>query len=773
MNYYEKYLKYKKKYHILKNQQINNQTSGSIEYPVQNYVPAYAFEVRDYNHRPSSHENNFEPLFKVYANNNSIPFKNNYYVDFIDVYNKNEKMVTYLTDEELTEYECVLADNKITSPYIRNIIKKNIENGKQYKRLIYVSDMFGRVYVIDKTKTSRAQVNHTTLSKGKLVSSAGFITINNLGNIIEISNLTGHYQSGEISIYNFIHILVSHGFDIDNIKLAIHLFIKNQPKGPYCYNCGDWFRENQQKLSSISLSIVDKINYLISTNIYNLQIKADFLNIESTTDLHSFYLIFHSNDSMYEFVSRNNLTEVFNLNPEDNTLIENNKKYFVDKKFDLFEITSSIITTDVKIVITYYQALQDYYSPKKIVKQKRNNMYWARYLKDESECKIYYLNKKINDNLYLSEEYLLLKIDENILVGNIGFDLLKDYYKIIYSLGFYWTKFIKPFGKTILELFILEKNKCEQDISSLNRLTDLTDTYDEYKKVFCKTTDNINFIGSNLWKPDFGIGFIESFEYIKPNDVVVQFSEMGEKQLLDSFILFSEKLIMEYFSSATIQTSNLEITLDIEPLSIVLFRKRVNVNNREHNVIEIIENSINTISRLSSAQNLKINGRHLSLENICKYLEIDDVCLNMSEPNFNMINPCIDIAKIIAQVLLKTDLSILSFANPNGIITYNYETSLEQNIILKIIIHGILVKLFSLVPDKTHIAEWDVLLRNSVFIELMRLRTGRTDHEKKIIESLGLEILNKINQFKANTGIPKNIIYFNQLINEAKYILQV
>lgn len=51
------------------------------------------------------------------------------------------------------------------------------------------------------------------------------------------------------------------------------------------------------------------------------------------------------------------------------------------------------------------------------------------------------------------------------------------------------------------------------------------------------------------------------------------------------------------------------------------------------------------------------------------------------------------------------------------------------------------------------------------------MREGRTVEERKLIEIIGIEILNKINKF--TNELITDISYFNKLINEANFILQV
>ncbi len=761
MDYYQKYLKYKNKYNILK-----KQIGGKSPLPINNYAEAYTSEVRDYIHRPSSHVNNFNSMLQVYIKNNSVPFKNNYFVNFIDVYNNYDKIVTYLTDEELVDYKCELAGNKITSVHIEELIKKNKELGKEYKRIIFVTDMFGDVYAIDKTSTYNSQINHTSLSKGKMVSSAGWIVINNDNNIVEISNLTGHYQASDIMVYNFIKILLEHGFDISTINLEINKFEGGELKEPKCYNTRIWFEQNQEELSKISISPVDKINYSSSTNIYNQQIKADLINIESESNFHLLYLIFQTDEEMYEFVSENNLPRIFNFEEsENNQIIENNKRYFVENQVDLMEIFGKVFDTKVTIVITSYQKLHDDFSPKTIIRQTRRNKYILNYFMNGSDCEIYTFNKKINQNLYLSQDYILLKIDDNVLLGNIGLDLIKESYKIVYSLGFFWGEFIKILTKNIIELLVFEKNKCKEIIS----LTKLNKSYEDYKNIYCETPESKNFVISNLFKQYFKSGFVESFTFVQPTDVIQKFSEIGDNKLVNNLIKASEKLSMEYFTSAIVQSTINDLTFDIAPLSIIAFRKKLNINKKEYLVNTLLVDSIKTIQLSYTKRNLKISGRNLSLENLC--ITQNEVCLDMTNREIKIIHPCVNLGKIIAEILLRTNFYQFQFDEANSIFTCNFKTGKEQNLLLKILIHGIIVPLLGSEPDKKNIEGWDEILRSSVFIELMKLRQGRTSRDQKIIEVIGIEILNKINKLTSDDIYETS--YFNKLINEAKYILQI
>ncbi len=784
MDYYSKYLKYKTKYYKLK-----NQVGGNTKYPLINYAPDYTAEVRDYLHRPSAVANNFNKMIQIYKKNNSVPFKNNYYVNFIDVYNNYDKIVTYFTDEQLVDFECILENNRITSNYLESIIPSNTS---EFKRLIYVTDLYGKVYVIDKTNTNNTQINHTSLSKGKLVSSAGWIIINNDYNIVEISNLTGHYQSPDISIFNFIKILLEHNFNIENIGVEITRFEGGKLKDPFCVNALDWYRENVNQLTNISISIVDEINYKTSTNIYNLQIKADLINVHFEDDLHVSYLIFQKNDDMYNFITNNNLNDIFNIEntqyPDYLNFINSNKKYIIDNQIDIIEINGLVSKKNVIIFITSYDKLQDYFSPKTIIRPSRKNKYILNYLKNNSQSNVYLLNKQIVDNIFISDEYLLLNIEENILLGNIGLDLLKDSYKIVYSLGDYWDKFIQVFTKNIIQFIIFEKSKCDADANVLNDSINLNKIYTEYKKLFCQDVHDINFVGSSLWKRNLTSStgtnssssvsgvvqgqFVKFFNEKNPTDKLISINTMQDHLLINNIILVSEKLVMEYFTSAMIKQTCHTDTTQFEQVSIVLFRRRLYINKKEYGVTNIINDNVEKIRLSYRNKNLKVKGRKLSLNNIYKYTDDDNICIDLiPEQNLIYSHPCVDISRIICDIFLKSNLEEVSFNEAKGVITHNYETNAEQNILLKIIIHGILVPLLNSEQDKQNIKDWDGILRSSIFLELLKSRSGKSPKVQKVIEVIGVQVLNNINEYQP--GIEIFSTHFNKLINEAKYILQI
>ncbi len=770
MDYYQKYLKYKNKYETLK-----KQYGGDTEYPVMNYVEGYKAEVRDYLHRPSAIVNNFNPLLQVYLKNNSVPYKNNYFVDFIDVYKNYDKLVTYLSDEQLVNYECVLADDRITSPYLERIMKTNRESGKPFRRLIYISDMFGKVYVIDKTNVAKKdeQINHTTLSKGKLVSSAGWIVLDNDFKIKEISNLTGHYQSADILVYNFLKILIEHGFSLTDIHLEINRFEGGEVLEPICTTADVWFEKHSESLSKESLSIVDKINYLVSTKIYNLKIKADFINLDIREDSYLLYLIFQTNDSMYKFVSENNLIDIFNLeNSNLNEVIETNSKYFVNNQIGMMEVVGVISGINVRVVITSYEKLQNYFAPITTIRSYSNNLLESNYLRNGYPCNIYKLEKNIGPSSWVSEEYLLISLDNNILFGKIALDLLKDSYKIVYSLGYAWEKYIKIFTKTVIESIVLEKNKCFQNADNLSPHVNLTLSYENYVNEFCQSTIIDNFISSNLWRPNYKTGYVNSFSNITSINDCLQLSTLNDVPLIYNFIKSIEKISNEYFTGATISQSTNTLSIELVPVSITLFREktRLTINKKEYKVNNIIEDSIKVINESYINSNLKINGRNLSLKNI--YICDNNVCLDDSTDTYNLVHPCVNLARIIAEIIIKNNLTKYDYKRIGDIIYYEFKTTQEQNLMLKIIINGLLIPLLSTEPDKSNIKGWDEILRSSVFIELMKMRENMQEDERKLIEVIGIEILNKINKYTSNNEIPP-ILYFNKLMNEAKFILQV
>ncbi len=51
---------------------------------------------------------------------------------------------------------------------------------------------------------------------------------------------------------------------------------------------------------------------------------------------------------------------------------------------------------------------------------------------------------------------------------------------------------------------------------------------------------------------------------------------------------------MEYFTSAIVQSITNDLTFDIAPLSIIAFRKKLNLNKKEYFVNTLLEDSIKT-----------------------------------------------------------------------------------------------------------------------------------------------------------------------------------
>jgi hypothetical protein len=752
MSYYKKYLKYKSKYSSLK-----KLVGGNDKYPAMDYVDVYAAEVKDPIHRPSSHVNNFNKLLKVYIQKNSVPFKNDSYADFINFYDNYQKTVVYLKDSELEKYKTTLDNNKITSEHIlehmRNLKETDSTDDKQKasnRSFIFIMDIYGNVFVIKKVQTEKTQINHTSMSKGRKVASAGWVTINDDFTIKEIANMTGHYQSSDISIYNFIKLLKQKDFNITNTKLKMQKFAHGLVVEEKIITANVWFEENLREYESTSLLPIDKIIFDISYKIYDDQIIADFVNFDDY-----FYLIFQKDSDLYEFVTRD-LYDVFSFDVDqtNKTITQTNSRLFAKKKYDILEIKAKINECDVTIKITSYNKLKDLFEPKLILRQARKNIYDLKYLYNGERVRLLTLNHNIGSNSYLSSEYLLLNTNNNILFGSIAIDLLKESYKIAYSLGNYWDKFINITTKNILEKIIFEKNKCSYDNTS--SWFNLSKLYSQYKLIYCHDRLPILFCSNNLWLEDTCLSPLTI--NVIDDRTKSKFNTLDDNELVNNTMLYIEKLIPSYLSTVKKDISTDDY--NVPPLSKLNIPNKITINNMVYN-IPSFEQVIDVVTKSFSERTIKIDGYNKSFDNL--YFDDNNVYVDNLD-RVRIIHPCVDIAKLIADILVKINMTDITITEDDSSISHNITLSNEQKILLEIVMFSLIGNLFDSIKGKISLKNWDKILRSAVFIELLKIReTSLSEQHKQIIEIMSIEVLNSVTEIKEESTY---IFYLNKLINQ-------
>ena len=451
-------------------------------YNLINIDELYFFEITDPNHRPSSLNDTFSKDYNNYIKFNTEAFKNDYLFDFINNNNYNKKVI-YLTNEELLNYKCNINNNNIKSLFLdRKIIN-------DYQDFIYIMNPNGDFYIIEKKKDNENQINHTSLSQGNRVSSAGWIRLNNNKNIINLANISGHFKPSDLSIYNALHCLkYKYNCNLNLIELDIYKII---------HNAELYFNNLDNKLN-YKMSLFDYIKYTITKNLYHYQIKGDYLisgssiyNNKIGNDVDSIFL-FRTRRELEEFIDRD-LYSFFNLEVNDEDIFTKEElKYFINEKIEILRITGFI--KNIKITIKLF-SLEDYNINKECfcrvyIKNKNKRIYERISLYDNNKFNVLLQNKTVSENVYVILDKNFYNIGNSISLGLITDMLLTSQNE--YSLGGYWYKFKELLEKKILELFILEKSKL-----NFNNFDDIIKHFVRYDR-FENNTDYINNFNNNI-----------------------------------------------------------------------------------------------------------------------------------------------------------------------------------------------------------------------------------------------------------------------------------
>ncbi|MEJ8798121.1 hypothetical protein WKR88_17655 [Trinickia caryophylli] len=110
--------------------------------------------------------------------------------------------------------------NKITSPYLASLSNKNKEGSgnESNLELMFAMDEENRIYTLHKTPLLH---HHTSLLSGGSVRSAGYFEMNSDGELIKVSNESGHYKPGEPHLIAILEELISRNVDLSGVRVKI------------------------------------------------------------------------------------------------------------------------------------------------------------------------------------------------------------------------------------------------------------------------------------------------------------------------------------------------------------------------------------------------------------------------------------------------------------------------------------------------------------------------------------------------------------------------
>jgi hypothetical protein len=452
-------------------------------YNLINIDELYFLEITNPNHRPSSLNDTFSKDYNNYIKFNTTQFKNDYFFDFINNnYNNYNKKVIYLTNEELLNYKCNINNNNIKSSFLDTKIINN------YQDFIYIMNPNGDFYIIEKKKDNENQINHTSLSQGNRVSSAGWIRLDSNKNIINLANISGHFKPSDLSIHNALHCLkYKYNCNLNLIELDIYKIIHN----------AEIFFNNLDKID-YKMPLLDYIKYTVTKNLYHYQIKGDYLISGSTiynnkigNDVDSIFL-FRTRKELEDFIDRD-LYNFFNLDVNDeDKFTKEELKYFINEKIEILRITGFI--KNIKITIKLF-SLENYDINNECfcrvyIKNKNKRIYERVSLYDNNKIHVLLQNKTVSENVYVILDKNFYNTGNSISLGLITDMLLTSKHE--YSLGGYWYKFKELLEKKILELFILEKSKL--NFNNFDNIIKHLVRYDRFEN----NTDYINNFNNNI-----------------------------------------------------------------------------------------------------------------------------------------------------------------------------------------------------------------------------------------------------------------------------------
>ncbi len=495
-NYYSKYLKYKSKYiNLLKN-------GGAREvdkYSLINLDEIYLSEILDPNHRPSSKLDMFNVLLSEHNHRKSVKNLNNYYVDFLKNY-KVSNNVKYLTKDELDIYKINAIDsnnivnctylNKLNMAEITNSLshveKQNHDKGKNILNFIYIMTPDGHIYIIRKGKLpNNQQTNHTSLSRGLKVSSAGWLTFEYTTNDSEetefkltvIFNNSGHYKPNDLSLINILDQLKIMRCNLNKIEVEIlngaTLSMNDRNK----FNGNEWYDNNITTYSSKlkKLDSVEYLRYKLSEKFFDLQLNGDYLiygsleykkvdDITDDTDIDSMF-IFKKRSDLETFIRENelNLHKLFSLDVgETAEFTKEEIDYFINNKIEILRISGKINGRKVTIKFFSYEDFDtngESFS-RVFIKNKDKRVFERKLLTgDEKDIKVLLINKTIKPNLWVILDKNYYRTNTNLLVPGLITDSLLNANNY-YSLSGYWYKFKYLLFKQYILTSFFDQSKC-------------------------------------------------------------------------------------------------------------------------------------------------------------------------------------------------------------------------------------------------------------------------------------------------------------------------
>ncbi len=106
------------------------------------------------------------------------------------------------------------------------IRKKGFSRGSSDNQSrIFVMDRFGQFYlskdISGNARSGEKAIKHSTFFNGRKVAAAGKITCNKKGEVVKITNESGHYRPGEFEMDQVKVALQRHGVKVDGIKVEI------------------------------------------------------------------------------------------------------------------------------------------------------------------------------------------------------------------------------------------------------------------------------------------------------------------------------------------------------------------------------------------------------------------------------------------------------------------------------------------------------------------------------------------------------------------------
>jgi len=544
MDYYEKYIKYKKKYlnakyECKKMYEISGEdnickisNSGTFKtafgcinskkckkilddykkpkYSLINLEEIYKLESYDIKHRPSSINNDFNQKKNIYTAYESIFFENKYFSDFTKIYKqKHIVRVKYFNKDELISRHCTIQNNKIMSEYLLPRVQNN---SKDLTNFIYILTPNGDLYLTDKGEKFKEgdielQTNHTSMSRGSKVSSAGWLTLNKDYNVTEIYNSSGHYNSSYTltstnpTIYNILHHFLLNKINLEHLKIKFLVGVDDKGKnidlkidqttGEYVevenkkiYSAIEFYDyEKEREHNKKPLSEFDYIKYELSSKFYDLQLIGDFLVLDAKSRVIDTIFIFNDNESFIKYINANkkSLHSSFNLVPLSE-YFDKELTYFIFNKIEVLKLRGTFYNFHVNMYLFSYDTYDFEKSAymRYMTKNEDIRVYANKNLMNDELVEILKLNKTLNKNTVVTLDKNFYFFNEIIVVGEITELLLNS--RLEYSLGGFFFKFIELLKKKLIKFIAEQKSMCSLEMVNMPNFKEI---YSKFKQAYC------------------------------------------------------------------------------------------------------------------------------------------------------------------------------------------------------------------------------------------------------------------------------------------------